>query len=393
MKLNKILLVINIFFLQSYLIRFHIGNYPTNLQEILIALQIFAFIYAVPFKEIFATIRKHWVILSLVLLTGISILTIPAENSLDMVRHGKFLLFAIILGFIFIETLKTKEEKEAGIRIMGAGALAFGIFSLIYNLIGLNITHDNRLLGPMDAAVYLAFYLTPFFIYFTIKFFEKPKVKINLAYAIALGLLILATRSMGAIGGGMLVIFIYFLKRSELPLLNKKASKAAIALLAIATVVIIFYNKILPTLETNYSSLDERGEIWQTSSELLKNDKTVALGLGFGQFQEHYQKTADTALGRPPLDYIVLQPHNIFLLFIFQYGITGLLFILACIYMTLRNTLTFKGKPEIQTIVNFMLLYFFIHGLIDTPFFKNDLMILLVLFMEIALLQPGNKTD
>ena len=179
MKFNKIILVINIFFLQSYLIRFHIGNYPTNLQEILIALQIFAFIYAVPFKEIFATIRKHWVILSLVLLTGISILTIPAENSLDMVRHGKFLLFAIILGFIFIETLKTKEEKEAGIRIMGAGALAFGIFSLIYNLIGLNITHDNRLLGPMDAAVYLAFYLTPFFIYFTIKFFEKPKVKIN----------------------------------------------------------------------------------------------------------------------------------------------------------------------------------------------------------------------
>lgn len=392
MKLSKILLVINIFFLQSYLIRFHIGNYPTNLQEILIALQLFAFIYEAPIKETLKSIGKHWVILSFILLTGISILVVPAGNSLDMIRHGKFLLFAIILGFIFMETLKTDKEKEAGIRIMGAGALTFGIFSLAYNLLGYNVTHDYRLLGPLDAAVYLAFYLTPFFIYFSIKFFEKPKAKINLLYAIALGLIILATKSMGAIGGSILVLFLYLLKRSELAILQKKAAKAVTILILISAGVVIFYSKVLPTIQTNYSSLSERAEIWQTSKELLKEQKNLALGVGLGQFQTQYQQHADQSLGRPPLDYIVLQPHNILLLFNFQYGLLGLFFILSCIYLTTKNAFTFKGKPGIHTITSFMLIYFFIHGLIDSPFYKNDLMILLVLFMEMSLLQTSNKT-
>lgn len=382
------LLALNLFFLQSYLIRFHLGTYPTNLQEILIALQICAFLYATPFKQILKALSKHWILWSFAIMTLISVLTVPIENRLDFLRHGKFLFSALILSFIFIETFREKIERDAAIRIMGIGALIFGIASLFYNLLGYNITHDNRLLGPLDSAVYMAFYLTPFFIYFTIRFLENTKQKKDLLFAIMLGLLILATKSMGAIGASFIVLLIYTFKRSQIGILRKKITKIAIAIIGIIAVATIFYSKVLPAFQTNYSSLNERGEIWKTSMHILEDPKTLIFGAGFGQFQTKYQTNVEAAIGRPPLDYIVLQPHNIFLLFIMQYGSLGLIFITICIWLTIKRILKFQGHPTIEIIAAFMLLYFFIHGLIDTPIFKNDLLIMLVLLMEIALIEP-----
>lgn len=377
MLLTKILLAINILFLQSYLIRFHIGAYPSNLQEILIGLNTLAFLAATPLKTIFAALKKHRIILGLIALTVISLLTTQTINQLDFYRHLKFLLFAIVLAFIFLETFKEGEERMAGLKIMGFGALLFGIFSVIYNLLGFNVTHDNRLLGPLDAAVYLSYYLAPFFILFSIDFFEKKK-KTSLVAAILMAALILATSSMGTIGASAIILLLYFLKKN----LNKKTLViGAMAALAIAGT--IFYSKILPTLQTNYSSLDERGEIWVTSWELLQNPKNVIFGLGLGQFQQHYALTANSALGRQPLDYIVLQPHNIFLLFIFQFGILGLIFLIFIIYKAAKNLIGSKNF-DLATISSFILLYFFIHGLIDAPFFKNDLLFLFILSMEMG---------
>lgn len=271
---------------------------------------------------------------------------------------------------------------------MGIGAIFFGIFSVIYNLLGYNAAYDLRLLGPLDAAVYLAYYLTPFFLFFAIQFFENTKRKSNLVYALILATLILATQSMGAIGGSMLVMLFYFYKRSSLQFFKNFFSKIFIAILSIIVLSGIFYFKILPTITTEYSSLDERGEIWLASAEMLKNPKTILFGLGFGQFENQYIKNVDKVLGRKPLDYYVIQPHNIFLLFIFHYGILGLMFISFCIYTTIKTLFAFKKKPNLRIIVNLILLYFFIHGMIDTPFFKNDILILFLLFLEISYLKP-----
>lgn len=385
MLLNKILLVINLFFLESYLIRFHIGPYPTNLQEVLIILNLATFFYATPFKKIFTAISKHWVITGFLVLTmlfGIG-LNDTLGNNLDFIRHLKFLFFALTLSFIFLETFEKENQRLAALRIMGVGAIFFGIFSVIYNLLGFNVAHDSRLLGPLDAAVYLAYYFVPFFLFFIIQFFENIKQKSNFFYAIILGLLILATQSMGAIGGSLAVLFFYFLKRNHL--LKTTLSKIFLATFSIAIITTIFYIKILPTIQTNYSSLDERGEIWLTSMELLKNPKTIFFGLGPGQFEYHYIQNVDKVLGRAPLDYYVIQPHNIFLLFIFNYGILGLIFILFCIYKTIQNLINFKQNPDIKILSSFILLYFFLHGMIDTPFFKNDMLILLIIFLELAM--------
>lgn len=388
--INKALLVINIFFLQAYLLRFEIFNYPSNLQEILIFIQIFFFVYVTPIKSLLRILSRHWIIISLIIFTGLSIVTIPIDNQVDFARHLKFLFFAIVLAFIFTETLKDEKEKKAAIKIMGAGAIIFGIFSAIYNLAGYNVALDFRLTGPLDAAVYLAYYFTPFFIFFLIEFFENPKIKANLIYAILLGLLIIGTRSMGSIMGSILIIAFYLFKRSNLKILKNKTLVGIMVGIFIIAGSAVIYSKILPTIKTDYSSLDERGEIWKTSFDLLKSPETVLFGTGFGQFQQHYFETVDKSLGHKPLDYYVLQPHNIFLLFLMQYGILGLAFIIYCIYLTLKNIFRFSKKPDLQIISCFVILYFFVHGLIDTPIFKNDLLILFILFLELALIPTPN---
>lgn len=389
MKINRLLLYINLFFLESYLIRFKIGNFPINLQEVLIGLQCLAFLF-VPIKNL----KKHWIILCLAGLTIISTILVPIENRLDFIRHTKFLIIACVLTFIFVETFKKDEERLKAFRVAGIGAMIFGLFSVIYNLLGYNVTHDYRLLGPLDAAVYLGYYLTPFFIFFTIEFFKNTKIKSNLLYAIALGILMLATVSMGSLAGSLVVILLYLFKTNDNKMLKSKTAKIVITTICLLVAGTIFYLKILPTIQTNYSSLNEREQIWSTSINLLKTPKNLLLGVGVGQFQEQYFQHVKAFLGHEPLDYYVLQPHNIFLLFIFQFGILGLVFLIFCIKKNLQNIFSWeKDQPfDFQLLANFLLLYFFIHGLIDTPFFKNDLLIILVLLMELSLLKTSSKT-
>lgn len=392
MKLTKTLVLVNLFFLQSYLIRFSIGGYPTNLQEILIGITTIIFIIEIikngKFLQTVKNIWRHKIILAFIGLTIMStslifsgtITVSPSlTENLDLIRHSKFLFFATTLGFIFLETFQTKKKRSAAIMIAGLGAILFGIFSIIYNLSGHNISHDLRLLGPLDAAVYLAFYLTPFFLYFSIKFIDSPRKKSYLFYAIILAFLILATRSMGAIGGSFLVLLIYLAKTGKF--LKTGTSKISLLIISIIIFGGIFYTKILPTFQTNYSSLNERGEIWTTAAYLLKEPKNALFGVGFGQFQNQYFNNVTTVLGKQPLDFYVLQPHNIFLLFIFHYGILGLIFLGFLIFQTIKKI----AKSENPNFALFIILYFFIHGLIDTPFFKNDLLILLIIFLEMGL--------
>lgn len=388
MKFTKALIYLNLFLLQSYLIRFDIGSYPSNLQEVFIGIMTVVFlaeiIRAKKLTKTLKNIKKHGVLTSLATLTILSTILVPILNFTDFARHSKFLFFGIIFAFVLIETLNKKSEQERALKIAGYGAITFGLFSVIFNLLGHNIAPDLRLLGPLDAAVYLGYYLTPFFIYFSIKSFNKPR-KNHILPAIALGLLIIATKSMGAIGGSVFVLFAYLFKNHRKKILKNSLLKAAIAIFAIGVIAAIISTKILPTINTDYSSLDERGEIWKVSTELLKEPQNLLLGVGFGQFEHHYIENSDQILGHQPLDYNVIQPHNIFLLFAFHYGILGLALIIFLIAKTILKLTKKEDLNELDQIILFTLLYFFIHGLIDTPFFKNDMMILLLSYLSLGL--------
>jgi len=198
-KVRRMLFFVTLFLLQSYLIRFHVGGYPSNLLELLIGLDCLLFGVVLWKERRLPRWREHRILFVFV---GLSLLSLVFSFSfgeilsrIDLIRHLKFLVFAGALSFVFFETFKSDDEKMKGLKVLGLGAVGFGLFSVFYNLLGWNVTHDFRLLGPLDAAVYLAYYMTPFFIYFVVNGLENKR-RNDVVLSILLGVLIIATRSM-----------------------------------------------------------------------------------------------------------------------------------------------------------------------------------------------------
>lgn len=380
-KILHFLLAFNLFFLQAYLIRFSF----TNLQELLILVNLFVLLWVMDFRDFLKALFRHRILLSFLGLSFLAFVSLPLPDVLTALRFVKFLFFGSLLSFIFLETYKTQEARLQGVRILSYGALAFGVFSLIYNLLGFNVMLDHRLAGPLDSAVYLAFYLVPALLFFAFDGFSNPKNFRKWIPFVLTGGLLLGTRSFGAVGGAFLVLILYMLKQVKFAFVKTLWFKALAVSLGALFLAGVFYIKILPTLQTDYSSLDERGEIWETSFAILKDPQAFVFGVGLGQFQIHYEQNVAEVLGREPLDYYVLQPHNFFLLFMMNYGLLGLGLIVYLMGLTVWYILKNQPGGKVEEFALYVLLYFFIHGLIDTPFFKNDLLFLLFLFLELGL--------
>lgn len=385
-KILFYLLALDLFFLQAYLFRFSILSYPSNLQELMLGATFVVYVCVEGPKQLFSSLFRHKILFSVALLSVLSLLWVPLLSTLDALRFVKFVFFAILLAFLFLQVYRTEKERYEGVRLLAYGALAFAGFSLVYNLSGFNVMPDLRLAGPLDSAVYLAVYLVPAVLFFGFEVSQASKSQFfkKLLPFLVSGVLLVATRSFGAVGAALVVLLVFTLKNSSVSFLKSIWFKGLAFVLCLLFAVGTFYVKILPTLQTNYSSLDERGEIWQTTLSLLEEPKSFFLGLGLGQFQAHYEQSVVGVLGGEPLDYYVLQPHNVFLLFMVNYGFLGL--ILLVYLMSLTAWVLFKktSNDRAQVFASYLLLYFFIHGLIDTPFFKNDLLFLLFLFLELG---------
>jgi len=398
-KANIYFIFLNLFFLQAYLLKFKIGPYPSNLQEILlgsnlllsIVLQLQKGIFTKTIRDFF---RQSWLLIILSLFTIAASFNSNIIDQTELLRQYKFLFFAGVFLYLFLTNFSNTDEKKTALKIMGIGAITFGLFSVIYNLLGLNVSEDQRIRGPLDSAVYLGYFLAPFMIFFSMEYLQKLS-KHNLGIASILLFIMLTTKSMGAIAGSIGVIIAYSYMLYKEKILQNKYLKFGMIFIVMLVLATIFYTKILPTITTQWSSLDERGQIWQTAWYILVEKKNILLGVGPGQFQPHYFKDAIVAINNIPLDLHVLQPHNLLLLFWLNYGLAGLALIIFLMGKVCHNILLNKNltKESFTLSMNFIALYFILHGQIDTPIFKNDMLILFLLFFTLATSNTENKME
>ncbi|KKP36901.1 MAG: Cellulosome-anchoring protein [Candidatus Peregrinibacteria bacterium GW2011_GWA2_33_10] len=403
LMLNKLLQSVSIiffftaFFLEIYLIRFSFLFVLTNLQELILFIgNLFLLIFIIKsskFNFFFKKILNNRYIIIILFLIFVSIFKLFLNNGVnyvDFIRHLRFLTGGLMFYGLWSFMADNIKKSWLAMDIMGYGAIFFGIFSFFYNFLGFNMSFDNRLTGPLDSAVYLAFYLTPFLIYFGLKFWDKKRY-LDLVNAIILLVLILLTKSMAAIFFAFLVFFVSGILRLRREVFSK------LNLIVISTITVLlmisgfffFKERISNSFNAESSSLLERIEIWRTSKYLISDPLNLIFGVGLGQFQYQYENNVETALyGKQPLDFVVLQPHNIFYLFWFQFGIFGLIFAIYIFIKLIRDLFYFSGeKLNLYYFFTFILFYFFLHGMVDAPIFKNDLLILFlgILWMKESL--------
>ena len=155
---------------------------------------------------------------------------------------------------------------------------------------------------------------------------------------------------------------------------------SVILIIAFASFLLFFSQFSNPKLQhilndDYYSSLHSRLMIWQSALKIT-TDYPI-FGIGPSNFQQVYLAYA-SRFSEPYIEWAVPQPHNIFLAFSTQLGLFGLsdFILILCIIGYLFHNQTArqaKNSSPFQILAFSYFIYFIIHGLIDTPYFKNDL--------------------
>lgn len=250
------------------------------------------------------------------------------------------------------------------------------------------LTADGRASGPFESANYLSLYLGPMVVYGFLQSVQgkvwdfRRTARLLAAFVVAIGLAF--TESYAA----WIAVFSSFGLWSlfSLSSLNKKWRWVLCGGLA-AAIILVIGSQIGTDKFTQFLELAERSsssvrlEVYEISLKLLSQHPLF--GLGLGQFEWFYQTQAVELLGHQPFEWVMLHPHNIVLAMWLNMGLLGLVsFVWLCVKAL---AWIFEKDKKGRRVAAFMLVTILVHGLFDTPYFKNDLAFQFWLLMAILI--------
>ncbi len=411
------LLALTILLIPTYTIRFGAFGLHLNLLMLwIIALWLifagFLFWKGLWNKFLFSFKRIPALMLGLILAFFLSGIVSFFINGHSNVKLGQFIVLFLqpislffISHFILEQTPKAKNLLLNAIYLLLAIAGAYAFFQY-FTLIGLPKIYWGNSIEPKRAT---SFFSHPNFY----SLFSAPLLALLIPDAIAnFKLKILNFKSIfwiiGATGLllsmsragwlGLLVATIVYLivaadKRTRLAFLGL----AIIATISVFSIANLRYRIILPFLGEKSSI--SRISLWETGWKGIK--ESPILGMGLTGFSQNWKKLNTD----PNLDTHNF-PHNIFLNFWVETGLLGLIsfiiIIAIFIYHGLRHPVipdAKKGNPKSSSwamnqiqddkIIKFGIALFLIalltQGLIDNPYFKNDLAMVFWLVLSMGL--------
>ncbi len=318
----------------------------------------------------------------LLILAGVILATILAVDwrvSFGILKA--YFVAPLIFAFIFSDIFDGKEGRSAFLTALAVSATGVGLAAIVY-LINGRLTFDGRLTAFYLSPNHLAMWLAPgliagFGLWLEVK---KTYQRVLLLVIGSLLLVILYfTYSYGAwLGLGAAVVFILFYLRKYKIISGRQLF--TVYCLLFTVLVFIFSlqinggnnEKLISPLTSPRSSWQSRLMIWQSALAILKDHWLV--GIGPGLFQQYYLAYQKYFLV-PYLEWAAPQPHNLFLSWWLQTGLLGLSGFLWLLVIFFRRGAELLNKiPSWPMIILMaMMVYILIHGLADTPFWKNDL--------------------
>lgn len=375
------LFLLAIFCMPLYLIRLNFFGLPTNLFELIAAVAIGALFFEKNrFKEKLLPFPKSFLLALILLLAGTSLSMILNDNKLTGLGILKsWFLLPMIFSFLLYTILHSRQDIEKIFLSIYLSAATVGTISLAYKACGL-MTYDDRLAAFYLSPNHLAMYLSAgifFGSYFIQKCLRKrPPLKTFLLHLSLFFILLLSVYYTYSYGAWLAVGVSLF----SMLLLTIKKQKWLITgyffLFFILNLIFIFQLRTAKfSALVNFSersSLESRMTIWKVSRVLITENPIM--GIGPGNFQSAYLSLQPRFA--PYLEWAVPQPHNVFLAFWLQSGLLGLLgfLMLLCLIFKLLFTVIKNKKDAAFAAPLFgFFLYFAVHGLLDTTYWKNDL--------------------
>lgn len=421
--------------LPSYLIRFQVGLIPfTFLEAMIIILFSVWFIKRRPWLRLKKSEWKirhqkypYYIEIIIILLAAWAGLAIAGFSNSALGIFKAYFIEPIMLYLIIIDKGQGSEKKL--IWPLAISAFIISLVAIFQQITGAFIFNTfwaaietRRVTSVFSYPNAVGLYLAPIFFLSGALFFSYPKKtkllialkKIFLLLSIASSLAaIVFARSEGAligILGGLLIIGF---------LLNRKSRKITITVISLAIILLASYNPAWQYAQKKITLMDLSGQIrrqqWIETIEMLKDGKILG-GAGLSNYQASvkpfhqegiFVKNDDPNWHRllvwneeyrkkmwQPVE-IYLYPHNIFLNFWTEIGLLGAIafFWLIARYFYDGIKLLKTGNKRYLTIgLIGAMTALFIHGLVDVPYFKNDLSIIFWLLIALmGILKLKNK--
>lgn len=398
----KTLLFVSPFIFPLYLLRFQVYEIPFTVIEVFCYVLFAIWLVGVVFRRLpinwKSPLNYYWITV-FVLFAGSTIgmlttphyISLPSGEILDAQRTAlgvwKGWVVAPMLFFaVLTQSITSHIELKKLLRIFVYSGALLALISYGFGIFSDGITYDLRLSGFYESANYLSLFLVPPFllsIYFLFQRKGEPgKVEyMDLASLVIMAHALFFTQSYAAIIGvfgavGLYVLYLILWKTKK-----KKAAIIGFILLLLTFLVIIITQINTPKFKQfldweNRSSTSVRLEVYEIAWNLINEEPLT--GIGPGLFQAEYQTRGRSSLGRVPLEWNIPHPHNIFFAFWLNAGLLGLFALFSFIWLV-------HGRFVYPLIAFWGIL---IHGIFDTPFWKNDLsMIFWLILGSIVILQ------
>jgi len=412
-----------------YLIKFSFLGMSTNIPEVLIMI---AFIFWFAENRNFSWkifYRRHKKFLAGIFLMLLGLVISALINPNYLTEWGiikSWFVIPLILAFVLLNEVKNKKDAENVFKALYFSVAIVSFIGLAYFLKG-DLTYDFRLKAFFLSPNHLAMFLSPavfignYFILSRIPCFMSfprrrestlsftPKISLSsaktliplfLSQAAILSALYLTYSYSAWIAIILsLIIVNLIIKNGEI---FKKIKITAVLLIILSVILITQFgsskfNKSFDWQAGSRSSLASRVMIWQSAEKILEDN--FLWGIGPGNFQSRYLEYQKYF--PPYLEWAVPQPHSLYLAFWLQSGILGLagffylvFYWIKEIMKIIRNNVSLKSDfKKIAPALLGIMLYILLHGIADTPYWKNDLAIIFWTVFSMGIISINHSSE
>jgi len=374
---------LTIIMLPTYLFRSKVWFLPFTFLEICIWVIFLGWIITKFVKKDFSfnyPKKYRYPILLVLLAATISLVISPDLKSAAGLWKAYF-IEPILFFLVLIDTLKTKKDKKIILWSLGILSLPIALLAIYQKFTGFAIFEPGwtspdhrRVTSIFSSPNAIGLCLGPIIMIYLgwlIQEIKKLGPTILKIFILILALLaIIFSSSQGTILGLMAgTIFLMFFGWNK-----KYTSLLVIICLILIMLVPITRQKIWPVITLQDASGQNRIQLAQTAGNYLtQNSKNFVLGLGLLGFDKIQDQTRD-----PLKIEDLLYPHNIVLNFWVELGLLGLLaftWLIVIFFKQVKNKI--KNSPDWLTLgIAACIIALLVHGLVDVPYFKNDLAVL-----------------
>lgn len=352
--------------LPSYMLRFAIGPIPTNLFEVGVGI-LFVWWLArrPPVREVLIRFQPLTIPLILIAI-GLVVGVVRAPDIQDALGFVKsFFVVPIVLALMLSSVISEHKKHEIIARAFVFGALIVVFEAAAAWVFRSGVAEDARLIGLFTHPNYLGMFVAPFIPLFVWGRFSRPFRMIASALAI---LVLVATLSRAALVAAAIGTLAVALIQSTA---KRRALWWAAGLASLAFLALVVFIAIDARSATSDSI---RVEIWRTTAEILRANPIW--GIGLAGFQTVFTElTSDRVNFLAYISPVALTPHNLFLAAWVQMGIFGLAGFIALAWQTLRNLYRERFSPWMGAFLGAFVVIL-AYGMLDTPYFKNDLAVI-----------------